>query len=46
MNDELSAWDGRFKGDMARPDVYVWIMEAICDTGEPMFLKGDVTIIR
>ncbi|MBL7718193.1 MAG: PKD domain-containing protein [Flavipsychrobacter sp.] len=46
LNDETMAWDGTFKGDIARPDVYVYMMEAICDTGEPMFIKGDVTIIR
>jgi gliding motility-associated-like protein len=46
LNDENSAWNGQFKGDVARPDVYVYIMEALCDTGEPMFIKGDVTIIR
>ncbi len=46
LNDESMAWDGRFKGDDPRSDVYVYIMDAVCDTGVPMTIKGDVTIIR
>jgi gliding motility-associated-like protein len=46
LNDEFSAWDGRFKGDEPRSDVYVYIIEAVCDTGEPLFFKGDVTLMR
>lgn len=46
LNDEAAAWDGKFKGDVPRGDVFVYIMDAVCDTGEPMTIKGDVTIIR
>jgi gliding motility-associated-like protein len=46
LNDESNAWDGTFNGATPRPDVYVWVIDAICETGEPLFLKGDVTIIR
>jgi gliding motility-associated-like protein len=46
MNDESNAWDGTFGGATPRPDVYVYIVDAICETGEPIFIKGDVTIIR
>ncbi len=46
MNDETNAWDGTFGGATPRPDVYVYVVDAICETGEPVFLKGDVTIIR
>lgn len=46
INDEKNAWDGSFHGDGPRPDVYVYVIEAICETGEPFHLKGDVTIIR
>ncbi|MEY4292359.1 MAG: hypothetical protein RIQ61_736, partial [Bacteroidota bacterium] len=28
------------------PDVYVYIMEAICETGEPINWKGDIMIMR
>jgi len=46
INDASNAWDGTYNGGSPRPDVYVYIIDAICDTGEPMNLKGDVTIIR
>jgi gliding motility-associated-like protein len=46
LNDAGNAWDGTFNGGAPRADVYVWVIDALCDTGEPLFLKGDVTIIR
>ena len=46
INDASNAWDGAYLGGSPRPDVYMYIVEAICDTGEPINLKGDVTIIR
>jgi gliding motility-associated-like protein len=45
-NDPKGGWDGKHRGKDPRPDVYVWLVEAICYTGEPMFIKGDVTLIR
>lgn len=46
INDESNAWDGSFKGGTPRPDVYVYVINAVCETGEPINVKGDVTIIR
>ena len=46
INDASNAWDGNYNGGTPRPDVYVYIIDAVCDTGEPIYLKGDVTIIR
>ncbi len=46
LNDASNAWDGTYMGDKPHPDVYVYVLEAICDTGEPINIKGDVTIIR
>ncbi len=46
LNDASNAWDGWFEGDPPRADVFVYVVEAICETGEPIFIKGDVTIIR
>lgn len=45
-NDPTGGWDGKNNGREPRPDVYVWFVEAICYTGEPMFIKGDITLIR
>lgn len=46
INDATNAWDGSFKGGGPRPDVYVYVVDAVCETGEPIYIKGDVTIIR
>ena len=46
LNDVANAWDGSFNGTPPRADVYVYLIDAVCDTGEPIFIKGDVTIIR
>ncbi|GAA4464293.1 hypothetical protein GCM10023093_14320 [Nemorincola caseinilytica] len=46
LNDADNAWDGSYKGGIPKPDVYVYIVEALCYTGEDIFIKGDVTIIR
>lgn len=46
INDESVAWDGTRNGTKLPPDVFVYIVEAECDNGEIMTIKGDVTIIR
>jgi len=46
VNDVANAWDGTYNGSMPKPDVYVYIVDAICETGAPISIKGDVTIIR
>jgi len=46
LNDVSNAWDGSYNGNTPKPDVYVYILDALCETGEPLNLKGDVTIIR
>ena len=45
-NDASVGWDGTYKGGSPRPDVYVYLLEADCSTGQPISIKGDVTIIR
>ena len=45
-NQEMYGWDGTFKGEQLRPDVYVYILDAVCETGEPMQIKGDISLIR
>jgi len=45
-NDELHGWDGTYKGEPLKPDVYVYIIDAACFNGDPMQLKGDISLIR
>ncbi len=46
LNDESNGWDGSYKGSKPRPDVYVYSIEAVCESGETINWKGDVSIIR
>ncbi len=46
LNDESKGWDGSFQHMPLKPDVYVWVIDAYCDTGEPMQRKGDISIVK
>jgi gliding motility-associated-like protein len=46
LNDEHSGWDGIFGGAKPIPDTYIYALDAICDDGQLMNWKGDVTLIR
>ena len=46
FNDEGAAWDGRYNGTLLSPDVYVYMVETTCASGEALTIKGDVTLLR
>jgi gliding motility-associated-like protein len=46
VNDRSNGWDGTYKNQTLKPDVFVWILNAICTNGEPLELKGDISLIR
>lgn len=46
VNVEAQGWDGTHKGVPLSPDVFVYIIDAVCDSGELMELKGDISLIR
>jgi gliding motility-associated-like protein len=46
LNNEFAGWDGRKDDQFYKPDVFIYIIDAICDTGEPMLLRGDISLIR
>jgi len=46
LNDAAYAWDGTYKGNVLPPDVFIYVVEAACESGEIMTIKGDVTLIR
>lgn len=45
-DDPSMGWDGRFKGIPVNPDVFIYYAEMVCDTGESMLLKGNITLIK
>lgn len=46
LNDQSYGWNGTFKGDPLKPDVFVYIIRGVCDSGEPVEIKGDISLIR
>jgi gliding motility-associated-like protein len=45
-NDVRLGWDGWYKGQPAKQDVYVWKCQATFSDGRETVLKGDVTLLR
>jgi len=45
-NDEAAGWDGTYKGQPLKPDVYVYIVDAVCVTGYSIQQKGDISLIK
>ena len=46
VNDVTIGWDGMHRGIPVKPDVYVWMIEAQCESGDPLQLKGDISLLR
>ncbi|MEY4542073.1 MAG: hypothetical protein RL411_150, partial [Bacteroidota bacterium] len=45
-NDQLSGWDGKRIGAYVTPDVYVYMIDLLCENGTIITIKGDVTLVR
>jgi gliding motility-associated-like protein len=44
--DESAGWDGRVRGDLPSPGVYVWQARIQFVDGQTELFEGDVTVIR
>jgi gliding motility-associated-like protein len=45
-NDATVGWDGKYKGQVLAPDVYVYSCDVVCQNNEVLNFKGDVTLLR
>jgi gliding motility-associated-like protein len=45
-NNQASGWNGTYKGKALQPDVFVFVMQVICDNGQVFTSKGNVTLLR
>lgn len=45
-NDPAAAWDGRYQGRELPPDVFVYMIDVVCENQAIVTLKGDVALIR
>src|SRR5690606_16119384 len=45
-NDPARGWDGTYKGVPVKPDVFVYMVVVPCASGNPVLVKGDISLIR
>jgi gliding motility-associated-like protein len=45
-NDPAFGWDGRIRGTLASPDVFVYTAEVICENGTTFLFKGNVSLLK
>jgi gliding motility-associated-like protein len=45
-NDASAGWDGRFKGVPLSADVYVYMIDVVCENNTVVTLKGDIMLTR
>lgn len=45
-NNDDYGWDGTYKGRPMIADVYVYVINGFCESGEPVEVKGDITLVR
>jgi gliding motility-associated-like protein len=45
-NSAADGWDGRFNGKYVDTDAYIYVIEFICDNGQIIPFKGNVTLIK
>jgi len=45
-NDVSKAWDGTYKGKKLNPDVFVYLVDVICQDNSVLSFKGNVALIK
>lgn len=45
-NDAAAGWDGTFKGQPLPADVFVYMLQVICDNNSTLTFKGNITLLR
>jgi len=45
VNDATYGWDGTFKGNKPKADVYVYQVEIFCENGDLIRLNGNIALI-
>lgn len=45
-NDASAGWDGTYKGKKLPSDVFVYVLEVVCDNNSNLIFKGNVALIK
>ena len=46
INDRSSGWDGSYKGAILPPQVFAYLVQAICVDGTEVIVKGNITLLK
>lgn len=46
VNDASAGWNGTYKGKPAQADVYIYVIEFVCENAAVVPFRGNVTLIR
>ena len=41
-----AGWDGTYKGKKLTPDVYIYVIEILCDNNSLLVYKGNIALIN
>ena len=46
-NTPAQGWDGTYRGQILEPDVFVYVIELLCEVNNvPFTIKGDISLVR
>ena len=45
-NQQTYGWDGKYNGKVLQPDVYVFVVDVVCENGTVLTSKGNITLLR
>ena len=45
-NDVSAAWDGTYKGIKLNPDIYVYVIDVLCDNNTTLPFKGNIALLK
>jgi gliding motility-associated-like protein len=45
-NDATAGWDGTYKGKQLPADVFVYMLQVVCDNNSTLTFKGNIALLR
>jgi hypothetical protein len=45
-NNSAEGWDGKYKNNLQKPDVYIYLMELECSGNKTFVQKGNISLVR
>jgi gliding motility-associated-like protein len=45
-NNQMYGWNGKYKGNLAQPGVYIYQVEVYCENGEVIHFEGNIALIQ